>query len=224
MVFLPTGDAPAAFGFRYRNAKGFQRFQRHINIALGFDFFVVRRISLSPSSKGSANSSPVINWELTFPGRVYTPLQLALQRNGKVVAVCLTAMPCHLIQQKRQSGVRGVSLAFKAAVLSNAPAIGSRKRRVEPLSPQSRIHSCPSACPILLSICLSNPIRWTGGVDRQSASHKCPKVHAQFPRQGFADSAPSLPYPQTSHPRTARFPPSANAAASVSGAHRISRK
>ena len=38
MVFLPAGDAPAVFGFRYRNPEGLQRFQRHINIALRFDF------------------------------------------------------------------------------------------------------------------------------------------------------------------------------------------
>ena len=59
-------------------------------------------------------------------------------------------------------------LPSKRQCFPNAPAIGSRKRRVEPLSPQSRVQSCPSACPMPCPFAC--PILSTGQASRFNTS------------------------------------------------------
>ena len=95
----------------------------------------------------------MINWELTFPGRVYTPaVSLPSNVTGRWSPSAL--QPCLAISSSKTPIGRSGSLPLpsKRQCFPNAPAIGSKKRRVEPLSPQSRVQSCPSACPFACPI------------------------------------------------------------------------
>ena len=162
MVFLPTGDAPAAFGFRYRNAKGFQRFQRHINIALGFDFCCQANFAFA-LQQGQRKQQPCDKLGADIPRQgIYAASQLALQRNGKVVAVCLTAMPCHLIQQNANRAFGESPLAFKAAVLSQCARNREQKTKGGAAFAAVKDTQLSIYLSNTLSICLSNPILWTG--------------------------------------------------------------
>ena len=100
----------------------------------------MRRISESPSSAGSASRSPVMYWELTLPGSSKAPLcRRPVKEKGSLSAE--TEMPRAFSTFRRSSTGRSGRrpLPVKEGSSQCAAATGSRKRRVEPLSRQSKM-------------------------------------------------------------------------------------
>ena len=98
-------------------------------------------ILLSASSNGSAKSRPVKYCEEISPGNEYSPgVSLPRHTRGRWASLLSSSSstPCSFRASKSVSIGRRGSLPFPVSVASapNAAATGSRKRSVEPLSPQ----------------------------------------------------------------------------------------
>ena len=101
-------------------------------------------ISLSPSSSGRAKSRPDMNCELMLPGTLNTPARSCPETFIGRLSAEITA-PFSLSALLSADIGRSGSLPWpmNSAFIPSAEATGSRKRRVVPLSPQSRM---PPSC------------------------------------------------------------------------------
>lgn len=94
---------------------------------------------LSPARSGHASRSPVMNWELIFPGSINSPcFNVPLIDSGRPPSVWQDT-PCAGSTSRYtpmgRSGRRPCPV--KVASMPRAAQMGIKKRRVDPLSPQS---------------------------------------------------------------------------------------
>ena len=107
----------------------------------------VSAITLSPSRRGRANSSPEMYWELILPGSSYTPARSG-PRSERGSLSPLRRQP--FSERARQRAAMGRSGSRPAppasACAHSAAATGRTRRAVVPLSPKKRAGRADAPC------------------------------------------------------------------------------